>query len=302
VSRALVRLTGPDTFPFLQGLITNDISHVEGPDGGPLYALLLNHQGRVLYDVIIYSQPGQTLLECDLSIQPQLLKHLTLYRVKKKVVIADASTDLSPWVVFKSISDTHTDPTEKKKELRIGDHRGISDPRLSDLGWRFYVPRGQESQLNSTLTSVSPEEYKKLRYSLGVGEGVQDIPIAGSFPLESNGDYLHGISFHKGCYVGQELTARTHHTGVVRKRLMPFGLPTGAGADKFPSDTDTSKLEIKTQGGKSVGKVRGIIGEYGLALTRVEEALSAKDGLKIGDLTVSVKKPNWWPIELPKTL
>lgn len=92
------------------------------------------------------------------------------------------------------------------------------DPRVNRLGWRLLVPAGQkvEIELGKDIG------YKRLRYSLGVAEGVNELPSGNCFPLESNGDYMHGISFHKGCYIGQELTARTHHTGVVRKRIMPI--------------------------------------------------------------------------------
>ncbi len=100
--------------------------------------------------------------------------------------------------------------------------KGIGDPRLEELGWRVLLGPGQELRPKENLELSEESEYKSLLYALGVGEGVADFPTGNSFPLESNGDYLHGISFQKGCYIGQELTARTHHTGVIRKRLMPF--------------------------------------------------------------------------------
>ncbi len=110
-----------------------------------------------------------------------------------------------------------------KLDSKIIHHFG--DPRLPELGWRIFGPSDWTPTISNNTGKIVQEDeerYKDLRYTLGVGEGVVEIPFGKSFPLEVNGDFLHGISFHKGCYLGQELTARTHHTGVVRKRLMPF--------------------------------------------------------------------------------
>ena len=253
-SRAIIRLKGKDALEFLQGVITNDIHHLETRSA--IYALLLNHQGRVLYDTIIYSTntSDEAWIECDKAVQPGLIKHLRIYRVRKKVEVTDAA-ELTEnlWVVFdpahkyvspKSLADDSNVISEreidhevccsplvvhssKRQELPIVRKgvEGIGDPRLEELGWRVFLPPnepGAGQEFTQEVQVVPEEEYRELRYSLGVGEGVGDLPPGNCFPLESNGDYLHGISFQKGCYIGQELTARTHHTGVVRKRLMPF--------------------------------------------------------------------------------
>lgn len=117
-------------------------------------------------------------------------------------------------------------PTSKRADFPVSIDPSllfVGDPRLNELGWRIFVPREKSNSFSPKDIAISTESsYTKLRYALGVAEGVKELPSAACFPLESNGDYLHGISFHKGCYLGQELTARTHHTGVVRKRIMPF--------------------------------------------------------------------------------
>ena len=254
-SRAIIRVKGQDTLEFLQGVITNDIHHLETRPA--IYALLLNHQGRVLYDTIIYSTNAsdEVLIECDKAVQSGLIKHLRIYRVRKKVEVTDA-TELTEnlWVVFdpahkyvcpKSLADDSSSVisnreidnevccsplvvhSSKRQELPVVRKgvEGIGDPRLEELGWRVFLPPnepGAGQEFTQEVQVVREEEYRELRYSLGVGEGTGDLPPGNCFPLESNGDYLHGISFQKGCYIGQELTARTHHTGVVRKRLMPF--------------------------------------------------------------------------------
>ena len=111
-------------------------------------------------------------------------------------------------------------------------------------------------------------------------------------PLEANADYLHGVSFHKGCYIGQELTARTFHTGVIRKRYMPLLFDDSGEVD--------ITADIVNEKGKNVGKVRGIDGSHGIGLLRISECLSAET-LKIGTVSVKTHRPEWWPIEAPKS-
>ena len=126
-------------------------------------------------------------------------------------------------LVFSSIVAGTPTHSSKREELRLdSDIKGFGDPRLEELGWRVLLGPEAEVETKYNIDIVEESEYKAFLYSLGVGEGAVDFPTGNSFPLESNGDYLHGISFQKGCYIGQELTARTHHTGVIRKRLMPF--------------------------------------------------------------------------------
>jgi folate-binding protein YgfZ len=126
-----------------------------------------------------------------------------------------------------------------------------------------------------------------------VAEGTEELPPGECLPLEINSDLLKGVSFNKGCYIGQELTARTYHTGVVRKRIMPlvFGesgdVPEIGTAIRFE---DATKEDEKKQ---PVGKLRAVCGNSGLALFRVSEALSGKN-LKMGAHSVNVLKPSWW--------
>ncbi|XP_011500948.1 PREDICTED: putative transferase CAF17 homolog, mitochondrial isoform X2 [Ceratosolen solmsi marchali] len=131
------------------------------------------------------------------------------------------------------------------------------------------------------------------RYKLGIGEGVQDLLFGVSFPLEINCDYLHGLSFHKGCYIGQELTARTHHTGVIRKRLMPL-IFNNINGKNFEYDE-----KIINDNGNIVGKIRGYVGTVGLGLMRIGETIASKT-LFVKGCTLKIVKPQWWPQESPK--
>lgn len=195
-----------------------------------------------------------------------------------------------------TVSTSESHHSSKRQELPFGNGHihGIGDPRLELLGWRVFLP-SNNTELNDVLpkdVQVLPEsEYVQLRYALGVGEGVLDLPPANCFPLESNGDYLHGVSFQKGCYIGQELTARTHHTGVVRKRLMPFLLPS-----TFTPSIEINQEKLTGKDEKSIGKIRGVQNSYGLVLARIQDVLNSPE-IKLKEHLVQVRKPLWWPVE-----
>ncbi|XP_037082029.1 putative transferase CAF17 homolog, mitochondrial [Pollicipes pollicipes] len=124
------------------------------------------------------------------------------------------------------------------------------------------------------------------------GRGADEIPHAACTPLEYSADFLHGVSFHKGCYVGQELTARTHHTGVVRKRVMPLRFA------RAPGDAALGGALLGPAGGRPLGKVLAVSGEHGLGLLRVAESLaSAQMTLEGADGEVTTHRPSWWPLE-----
>lgn len=294
-SRRLLKVSGNDAPIFLQGLITNDMQHFE-KGANSMYAMFLNNKGRVLYDTLIHKWEGDDsfLLECDKTILASLQKHLKIYKLKRKVEIADMSKNLKLFALV-SPTETHFDTTiNANSEVNI-----YKDPRLSDLGHRVVTSQKDESLVTGfgekTVLANDETGYKYLRYKLGVSEGADDLPPGTCFPLEANCDYLHGVSFHKGCYIGQELTARVHHTGVVRKRIMPLRftdvIEEIVEKDSVITTDDTKKSNI--------GKLKSFFNGYGLGLIRIKEALEAA-ALKIDKYSIEVVKPHWWPIEAPK--
>ena len=290
LSRSLIRCAGAktETSQFLQGMITNDMNHLS--NGSPcIYALFLNKAGRILYDSIIYKTPSSDdtkdafLIECDSSIASNLSKHLKLYRVRKKIDIS-LSDEHDLWCLNGSLN------TESSSNLQA-----FADPRLKDIGLRIIAAKS--SNVKDTIGSVQEgtlDDYTKHRYKLGICEGVIDLPPEKCFPLESNCDFMHGVSFHKGCYIGQELTARTHHTGVIRKRIMPLTF------DKPIVLKPEEPVDIKSEDNKVVGKVRNVIGQHGLGLLRLEEALAATQ-LHLNENKCRTERPYWWPVEAEKT-
>lgn len=292
LSRALIRCTGAieETTQFLQGLVTNDVRHLTGQNSC-IYAMFLNRGGRVLYDSIIYktssesSEKVEFLIECDSSAASSLANIIKLYRVRKKIDIS-VSDEHDIWCLQGEVKQNSTN------------FKTFIDPRLKALGMRIIAEKGLDvkNKLDGTTDECSLDEYTTHRYKHGVGEGVVDLLPEKSFPLESNCDYLHGISFHKGCYIGQELTARTHHTGVIRKRLMPLIFDKSIS---FKSNA-TEPVDVKNESGISVGKIRNIIDKTGLGLMRIDPALAAKE-LNFNSNIVKTRKPEWWPVEAEKS-
>lgn len=294
--RTLINLSGHDTSSFLQGIITNDMGLLEEDGVKAMYAHMLNVQGRTLYDIIIYSlkenQSGLqgVLLECDGSVQESIMKHLKMYKIRRKVNIS-MCTNLSLWALLPQNKDdvlkkSKPDVTAAEKVLVLE-----TDPRTELMGWRLITSHEVNPVgIFSACHQGNTEEYHRHRYEIGLPEGVKDLPPGEALPLESNLVYMQGINFKKGCYIGQELTARTHHTGVIRKRLMPVTL-------SAPVESVDQGVALETEGGKPAGKHRAGFGQLGLSLIRMAHA---KEPLKLKSseattVTLQATVPDWWP-------
>ncbi|XP_031463631.1 putative transferase CAF17, mitochondrial isoform X2 [Phasianus colchicus] len=301
LGRALLSVRGAEAAVFLQGLLTNDVTRLvaagEGPAGPPraLYAHALNVQGRCLYDIIVYrlhesqEEEPHILLECDSSVLDAIQKHLKLYKIRRKVSISPR-LDLSLWAVVPGeqagdISSSLAQYAERALVL-------TPDPRAEVMGWRLIIKAGAnlpEIIPGSRIENI--QDYHRHRYKQGIPEGVKDLPPGVALPLESNLAYMNGVSFTKGCYIGQELTARTHHMGVIRKRLVPvqFSVP-------LPQESIPEGAEILTETGKAAGKFRAGGDELGIALLRLANINGPLCLNVAGDkvkLTASI--PEWWP-------
>ena len=248
--RAVVALSGPDARTLLQGLVTNDIGALK--PGIALYAALLTPQGKILFDFLISEGEGAVLLDCAVSHAEALAKHLTMYRLRAKVEIA------------------------VRPQLAVVWGEGLTDPRLAALGKRAIVARAE--------TGAGPSEaYLEHRLGLGVPEG-GDFGSDRMFALDAGLEELSGVSFEKGCYVGQELTARMKHRGTARKRLL---LIQGDGALP-PPGTDV------VASGQSLGEVVTVYGHRGFALIRLDRLAEAGGApVTAGNLPVRLVKQSW---------
>ncbi|XP_073705817.1 putative transferase CAF17 homolog, mitochondrial [Garra rufa] len=294
--RTLINVSGQDTSSFLQGIITNDMALLEEDAQCAMYAHILNVQGRTLYDIILYSLKGNpdgfngVLLECDRTVQDSIMQLLKVYKIRRKVTFSSCPS-LSSWALLPQNkaavlekSKPHVTAADKVLVLE-------QDPRTELMGWRMITnSQNNPHEIVSACREGNTEEYHRHRYEIGLPEGVKDLPPGEALPLESNLVYMQGISFSKGCYVGQELTARTHHTGVIRKRLMPVTM--SALAENLDQGTT-----LVTEGGKPAGKHRAGIGKLGLSLIRLAHAkeplkLKSSDGMTV---TLEATVPDWWP-------
>jgi folate-binding protein YgfZ len=186
-NRALVRLSGDDVRGFLQGLVTNDTS-----GDLPVWAALLTPQGKAMFDFFLWADGDDVLIDCEKESAEALAKRLTLYRLRRPIVIAQEPDLAVHWV-------------------KDGDE-GVADPRLASLGRRWLAPA------DSDEGEGADEAYRAHRLSLGVTEGQAEL--GDILWLEANAVDLNGVSFTKGCYVGQENTARMNWRQKVNRRLM----------------------------------------------------------------------------------
>ena len=190
--RAVIRLSGEDVRGFLQGLVTND---VEGDL--PVWAGLLTPQGKVLFDFLVWGDGEDLLIDCETAQVEALIRRLSLYRLRRAIKI-ERSDDAVHW--------------------SPGGDKGVPDPRLAALGRRWI---GQADQV--------AQDWLAHRLSLGVTEGVAELGDGTTLWLECNARAFNGVSFTKGCYVGQENTARMHHRSKVNRRLAVVSATTDPG-------------------------------------------------------------------------
>jgi hypothetical protein len=254
--RAIIAVSGPEARTFLQGLITNDINRL-APDA-PLYAALLTPQGKILFDFLLYDREGTILLDCARVTAEALQKRLSMYRLRARVEIASRG-DLA---VIASWG---------------GDAKGEwCDPRIADLGYR--------SVAIDYVEEPSLDAYTAHRLDLGVPEG-RDFGQDEIFALDADLEELHGVSFDKGCYVGQELTARMKHRGTARKKLLPIEA-TGGG---LPSPGARVSAN-----GSDLGAITSIYRDRGFALIRLDRFAEAQGApLDAAGTPIAVKRPPW---------
>ncbi len=189
VDRALVRLSGEDVRGFLQGLVTNDLTAL-APDR-PLWAGLLTAQGKALFDFILWADGEDVLIDCEREAAGDLARRLTLYRLRRPITIEREPTLCVHW---------------------SRDGEGPPEPRLPELGRRWLAPASGEAG--------AAEAWLRHRLSLGVTEGRAELGSDKTLWLECNAAELNGVSFTKGCYVGQENTARMNYRNKVNRRLV----------------------------------------------------------------------------------
>jgi len=254
--RAILSLTGEGVRNFLQGLITNDMGTCA--PGRPLYAALLTPQGKLLFEFLVTERDGGFLLDCAAATAADLMKRLAMYRLRAKIDIAKRD-DLS---VATSWDGSLAEAPD--------------DPRLKALGKRGIVPRSG---------SDGTESYHAHRLSLGVPDSA-DLPPDTVFPLDAGLEELHGVSFKKGCYVGQEVTARMKHRGSARRRMLIANVD-----GKLPPPGTPVVAEGRELGTLATGA--GVRALALIRLDRLDDARAAGAPITAAGQRVTLVKPDW---------
>jgi hypothetical protein len=285
-SRGLITVGGEDRVEFLQGLISNDIRRV-APDRA-IWAALLTPQGKYLHDFFVTEMGGVFFLDCERARLMDLGQRLSRYKLRAKVDFGIADKHVVAVLPGKAALGRAGLPAEPGAARAVSGGAIYADPRLAEAGARAVLPKeGGEAVLQELgFAPGKAADYETLRLGLGLPDGSRDLVVEKSILLESNFDELHGVDWNKGCYMGQELTARTKYRGLVKKRLLPVDI----AGDAPPPGTQI------LLGGKDAGELRTAADGKGLALLRLEQLERALQGdgvLTAGDATLTPRKPDW---------
>ena len=271
VDRAVLAVSGSDADGFLQGLITNDVEKLR--DGSAIHAALLTPQGKYLFDFLVFRRESAFCLDCEAEARPALAKRLAMYKLRADVTI-DAAVPDTICAVFGDDAEGAAQGIESA-EIFI-------DPRHPGLGVRAVGVFDDDALERAGMEEAARADYDALRIAHGVPDGRRDLVPEKSFLLENGFDELNGVDFEKGCYVGQEVTARMKHRNLVRKRLVPVRIDGAApepGTPVYRGDTE-------------VGEIRSSADGLALALLRID-AIEGNDALRAADVRIRPEKPDW---------
>jgi tRNA-modifying protein YgfZ len=254
--RAVIAISGEDRVSFLQGLVSNDIEAVR--PGNAVWTALLTPQGKWLADFFVFADGERLLLDCEAAQVPMLLQRLSRYRLRMKAAL-HPDTGLNVLVAWNERPDI--------------DGFIAPDPRLPGFAWRILTAE-------ATACSATADDWDRYRLAAGLPDGSKDMEPDRSVLLEAGFDELAGVSWSKGCYMGQELTARTKYRGLVKRRLVPVGIE----GPLPPSGTPV------LHGALEVGTMRSGRDQTGLAVIRID-ALGKP--LQCGDAVLTPHVPPW---------
>jgi len=271
--RAVVTVTGEEATGLLQGVVTCNVETLE--PGEARLGALLTPQGKVLFDFLISRIEGGYRLDTEATRAPDLLKRLTLYRLRAKATLA-----LDPTIGIAAAWDGAGTAM---------DTDAVTDGRLAGLGTRLYAAQGAFS------ADATQANYHTHRIGLGIPEGGRDFAFSDAFPHEALMDQLGGVDFRKGCYVGQEVVSRMQHRGTARTRIVPVIAVEGSLE---------SGAEI-TAGPRGLGTVGSVADGRGLAMLRLDrlaDALATGEPLRAGAARLGVEKPSFATFAFPEVM
>ncbi len=288
--RALIAIGGEDRLAYLQGLVSNDVA--KATPGRALWSAFLTAQGRFLHEFFVAETDGALVLETEAARRADLLRRLSMYRLRSKVTIAALDGRRIYALTGAGAARALGLHGGAGAAMHFGGGLAFVDPRLAEAGLRAWLPGengggAAESALRAAGFAAAPaEDWDALRIRLGLPDGSRDLVPEKAILLENGFDELNGIDWQKGCYLGQELTARTKYRGLVRKRLMPVEI-------EGPAPAPGTEL---TLAGAEAGEMRSSARGIGLALVRLEQferALAEGAALTAGESQLRPRKPAW---------
>ncbi len=274
--RSVFTLSGEDTLTFLQGIVTNDVDILK--DGDPCYTALLSPQGKFLDDFFLVADEDRIIADCNRDRRDALIRRLSMYKLRADVLIEPAD-DLAVYALFSAEAEDIPDFDATISYV---------DPRHPALGKRIILPEAGSDALISRIDAnqVSNDIYREFRLGQAIPEGTTEIEPEKAYPLEFGLEKLNGISFSKGCYVGQEVTTRMKIRKLVKRQPAVIANP-----DKITIETG----DAVSLGGKKIGEIRSAAGAYAVALIEnaAAEKLSSGGTVEINGTELPLSLPGW---------
>ncbi|MDP6391152.1 MAG: folate-binding protein [Alphaproteobacteria bacterium] len=284
--RGVLTVGGTDRHDFLQGLISNDIAKVSS--GQAIWAALLTPQGKYLHDFFVVEIDGVLHIDCEADRLTDLGQRLSRYKLRADVDLGIGEGLLVAALIGDGASAAVGLPDDAGALVALDGGVAFVDPRLAAAGARAILPSGEAESILESLgfTKAAGADYDRARLRLGLPDGSRDLVVEKSVLLESNFDCLNGVDWDKGCYVGQEVTARTHYRGLVKKRLLPVTIEGPSPAPGAPVTCDN----------KDAGEMRSATDGLGIALLRldaVERVAAGEAELTAGTTRLVPNRPDW---------
>ena len=282
--RGVLAVEGPDARAFLQGVISNDVEKATADRA--IWSAFLTPQGKFLHEFFMLEHDGRLLLDCESERRADLMKRLKMYKLRSQAEVADESDPLSVHALWGEEALSRLGLDEKPGAAREFEGGMIyTDPRLAALGARAILPRERAGPALAELgfREAALADYDRHRIPLGAPDGSRDLEVEKATLLEAGFDELNGVDWQKGCYMGQELTARTKYRGLVKRRLVPVEIDGPAPAAGTPILAD----------GKEAGTLRSVTDGIGLATLRLEQIESPEAALSAGEARLTPRKPGW---------
>ena len=288
--RSIIAVAGEDRLSFLQGLVSNDVRRMTA--GRAIYAALLTAQGKYLFDFFIVDAGDALWLDCEAARADALVRRLGIYRLRADVTITPLANEYTVAAGFGPgvAAAVGLGGADSGAAVALGNGVAFLDPRLPAAGVRCLLPTGEVPAFLAAhgFAPASRDDFERHRLSLGLPDGSRDLIVERSLLLECGLDELNGVDWHKGCYVGQEVTARSKHRGLIRKRLLPVRLG-------GPLPTPGTPVR---QGERTVGEIRSGTEGLALALLQLDALALAQTGgpesdLWAGESRVMAEVPEW---------